>query len=147
MIRMQPITCSSAGRQGLKASICQSVAKRPFVASTASRLPCQMSYTTTPASSHSSFAEGHLGCRTLQTATMGHSAGPSSPASTSPHCAASETDTVSPRQWRCRWRYMRSEKARLSQGLPKADWSRYHLQVAPSPFLSVTPCPFQDELH
>lgn len=42
-------------------------------------------------------------------------------------CAAHET--VSPRLWRHRWRYMRSESARTSLGLPKADWHRYHLQV------------------
>ena len=42
-------------------------------------------------------------------------------------CATSET--VSPRLWRHRWRYMRSESARTTLGLPKADWHRYHLQV------------------
>lgn len=42
-------------------------------------------------------------------------------------CASSEI--VSPRLWRHRWRYMRSEAARKGQGLPKADWQRYHLQV------------------
>lgn len=45
-------------------------------------------------------------------------------------CAAS--DTVSPRLWRHRWRYMRSESARTNLGLPKADWHRYHLQVTNS---------------
>jgi hypothetical protein len=33
------------------------------------------------------------------------------------------------RRWQSKWRYMRSERARISQALPLADWRRYHLQA------------------
>lgn len=35
----------------------------------------------------------------------------------------------STRAWQHQWRYMRSERARTDQNLPKIDWTRYHLQV------------------
>ena len=35
----------------------------------------------------------------------------------------------STRAWQHQWRYMRSERARTDQNLPKVDWTRYHLQV------------------
>ena len=35
----------------------------------------------------------------------------------------------STRAWQHQWRYMRSERARSDQSLPKVDWTRYHLQV------------------
>ena len=37
----------------------------------------------------------------------------------------------STRAWQHQWRYMRSERARTDQSLPKVDWNRYHLQVSP----------------
>ena len=36
----------------------------------------------------------------------------------------------STRAWQHQWRYMRSERARTDQNLPKVDWTRYHLQVS-----------------
>lgn len=36
----------------------------------------------------------------------------------------------STRAWQHQWRYMRSERARTDQSLPKIDWTRYHLQVS-----------------
>ena len=42
----------------------------------------------------------------------------------------------STRAWQHQWRYMRSERARTDQSLPKVDWTRYHLQASPQLTLS-----------
>lgn len=79
----------------------------------------------TSSSSDGSFFTGGTGVHFLQQsrAALGHRHARASSVQSSVH------DTVSPRLWRHRWRYMRSESVRVNLGLPKADWSRYHLQV------------------
>lgn len=47
----------------------------------------------------------------------------------------------STREWQHQWRHMRSERERMNRGLPKVDWSRYHLQVAPRFVITRPPLP------